>query len=155
MTHYKSNLRDIEFNLFEVFRVQEYFGQGPFSHMDHDTARGVLQEVERLALNTFSDGFVEGDRTPLKLEDGNVTVPKGISKALDAYFRGGWHQMSLPEDLGGFGSTPSLTWAATAMLLGANPAALMYCAGPFFAAIAEPLVTPEQRARWVKPWVER
>ena len=155
MTHYKSNLRDIEFNLFEVFKVQEYFGDGPFSHMDIDTARGILSEVERLALHEFSDGFVEGDRVPLKLEDGDVTIPDGMSKALDAYFQGGWHQMNLPENLGGFGSTPSLTWAATGMLLGANPAALMYCAGPFFAAIADPLVTEEQREYWIKPWVEK
>jgi alkylation response protein AidB-like acyl-CoA dehydrogenase len=41
------------------------------------------------------------------------------------------------------------------MLTGANPAALMYCAGPFFAAIADPLVTDEQRERWIKPWIEQ
>ena len=155
MTHYKSNLRDIEFNLFEVFKVQEYFGHGPFSHMDHETARGLLSEVERLATGPFSDGFVEGDRVPLKLDKGEVTIPEGISKALDAYFSGGWHQMNLPQSLGGFGSTPSLTWAATAMLVGANPAALMYCAGPFFAAIANELVTDEQREYWIKPWVDK
>ena len=155
MTHYKSNLRDIEFNLFEVFKVQEYFGQGAFAHMDLDTARGLLSEVERLATNEFSDGFVEGDRVPLTLENGDVTIPAGISKALDAYFGGGWHQMNLPPHLGGFGSSPSLTWAATAMLVGANPAALMYSAGPFFAAIADPLVTDEQREYWIKPWVDK
>ena len=155
MAHYKSNLRDIEFNLFEVFKVQEYFGRGAFSHMDEETARGLLSEVERLATGPFADGFVEGDRVPLKLEDGDVTVPEGISKALDAYFEGGWHQMNLPEHLGGFGSSPSLTWAATAMLVGANPAALLYCAGPFFAAIADELVTEEQRERWIKPWVSK
>ncbi len=154
MTHYKSNLRDIEFNLFEVFTVQEYFGHGPFSHMDYETARGALSEVERLARTAFADSFVEGDRTPLQLHDGDVTIPDGLHKSLDAYFGGEWHRMNLPEHLGGFGSTPSLTWAMTAMLVGANPAALMYCAGPFFAAIADPLVTDEQREYWIKPWVE-
>ena len=155
MTHYKSNLRDIEFNLFEVFKVQEYFGQGAFSHMDEETARGLLSEVERLAKGPFADSFVEGDRVPLRLEDGEVTIPEGIGKALTAYFEGGWHHMNLPEHLGGFGSSPSLTWAATSMLLGANPAALMYSAGPFFAAIADELVTEEQREYWIKPWVEK
>ena len=155
MTHYKSNLRDIEFNLFEVFKVQEYFGQGPFSHMDLDTARGLLSEVERLAKGPFADSFVEGDRIPLKLENGDVTIPEGIGKALTAYFDGGWHHMNLPTHLGGFGSSPSLTWAATSMLLGANPAALMYSAGPFFAAIADELVTEEQREYWIKPWVDK
>jgi alkylation response protein AidB-like acyl-CoA dehydrogenase len=156
MTHYKSNLRDIHFNLFEVNRGAEYYGTGPFSQMDTDTARGVLSEVERLASGPFADSFVEGDRVKLELDEhGDVTIPGGISKSLDAYFEGGWGALNLPEHLGGFGAPPSLKWAASAMLTGANPAALMYCAGPFFAAIADPLVTDEQRERWVLPWVER
>ena len=157
MTHYKSNVRDIEFNLFEVFRVQDYLGQGPFEQMDEATARSVLDEIERIATGPFAASFVEGDRTPLKLdlETGDVTLPDGIKRALDAYFQGQWYRMSLPEHLGGFGATPSLQWAASSMLLGANPSALLYVAGPFFAAIADALVTEEQRERWVKPWVER
>ena len=39
MTHYKSNLRDLEFNLFEVFNRQEIMGSGPFEDLDEDTAR--------------------------------------------------------------------------------------------------------------------
>ena len=53
MSHYKSNLRDIEFNLFEVFRAQERLGSGPYADMDVDTARTILEEVERLALSLF------------------------------------------------------------------------------------------------------
>ncbi|MGD2101832.1 MAG: acyl-CoA dehydrogenase N-terminal domain-containing protein, partial [Acidimicrobiia bacterium] len=35
MSHYKSNLRDIEFNLFEFSRIHEYAGQ--WSELDRDT----------------------------------------------------------------------------------------------------------------------
>ena len=42
MTHYKSNLRDIEFNLFEVFGAGDRLGTGPFAEMDADTARDFL-----------------------------------------------------------------------------------------------------------------
>ena len=31
MSHYKSNLRDIEFNLFEVLGGTSYLGTGPFA----------------------------------------------------------------------------------------------------------------------------
>ena len=31
MGHYRANVRDIEFNLFEVFRVQDRLGSGPFA----------------------------------------------------------------------------------------------------------------------------
>ena len=49
MTHYKSNLRDLEFNLFEVFGADQAFGQAPFDEIDAETARDVLAEVNRLA----------------------------------------------------------------------------------------------------------
>jgi alkylation response protein AidB-like acyl-CoA dehydrogenase len=156
MTHYKSNLRDVRFNIFEVNRGGEYYGTGPFAQMDPETALGVLEEVERLAVGPFAASFVEGDRVKLELDDeGNVTVPAGINASLDAYFEGGWGALNLPEHLGGFGAPPSLKWASSAMLTGANPAALLYCGGPFFAAIADEVVTDEQRERWIRPWVER
>jgi alkylation response protein AidB-like acyl-CoA dehydrogenase len=154
MGHYRSNLRDLQFNLFEVLRTQDAMGAGPFTHMDEDTAREVLSEVERLATGPFADGFEEGDRVPLVLQHGDVTVPDGIKRALDAFFDGEWYRLSLPEHLGGLGATRSLAWACSGLLLGANPAVLMYCAGPFFAAIVDPLVTEAQHARWVVPMVE-
>ena len=49
MSHYKSNLRDIEFNLFEVLGRDEVLGTGPFAEIDGDTARAILAEVDRLA----------------------------------------------------------------------------------------------------------
>ena len=155
MGHYLSNLRDLEFNLFEVFRVQDYLGTGPFDQIDADVAHDALVEVERLASTTFAGSFVEGDRTPLRLDDGDVTIPEGIKRSLDAFFDGEWHRMNLPPRLGGYGAPPSLRWATSEMLLGANPAVLMYCAGPAFAAILDRLVTEEQHERWVVPMVER
>ena len=51
MGHYKSNVRDIEFNLFEVFGRQEVLGQGLYEDVDTDTAKEILHEVARLAEN--------------------------------------------------------------------------------------------------------
>ena len=34
MSHYKSNIRDIEFNLFEVLGRDEVLGEGPFEDVD-------------------------------------------------------------------------------------------------------------------------
>ena len=155
MTHYRSNLRDIQFNLFEVLGTHERFGSGPYRQMDRDSAEAVLEEIERLAREDFAASFVEGDRVPLELADGDVAIPEGTKRSLDAYFGGGWEGLTLPESLGGLGAPKSLSWAAQSMLLGANPAAFMYAAGPFFAAITEELATDEQRERWVRPWVER
>ena len=49
MGHYRSNLRDVEFNLFEFLRVGDYLGTGPFESLDEAAAGDVLRELERLA----------------------------------------------------------------------------------------------------------
>ncbi|HZG94302.1 MAG TPA: acyl-CoA dehydrogenase family protein, partial [Mycobacteriales bacterium] len=157
MTHYRSNLRDIEFNLFEVFKVQEHLGTGPFSQMDPDTARGVLGEIERVASGPIAESYVDGDRTPPELDvaTGEVKLPPSFHTALDAYFDGEWYRMDLPEHLGGFGAPPSLRWAAAELLCGANAAVFLYCVGPLFAKILDGIATEEQRARIVQPMLDR
>ena len=49
MGHYKANLRDLEFNLFEVFGRDRVLGTGPYADVDVDTAKAVLAEVRALA----------------------------------------------------------------------------------------------------------
>jgi len=49
VSHYKSNVRDQVFNLFEVFGVDKVLGEGSFSDLDVDTAREMLGEMSRLA----------------------------------------------------------------------------------------------------------
>ena len=53
MSHYKSNLRDIEFNLFEVLGRDEVLGTGPFAEVDGETAREVLAE------HSYSDDEID------------------------------------------------------------------------------------------------
>lgn len=64
MSHYKSNVRDQEFNLFEVLGVDKALGQGAFSDIDTDTAREMLAEMARLAEGPIAESFVDGDRNP-------------------------------------------------------------------------------------------
>jgi alkylation response protein AidB-like acyl-CoA dehydrogenase len=157
MSHYKSNLRDIEFNLYEVLGTNERLGQGPFADMDLDTARNVLREVDRLATEDFAASFTEGDRTPPSFDPvtGTVTLPDGLKKSLDAFFEGEWFRLDLPEHLGGYGAPPSLRWAAAELLCGANAPAFMYAVGPLFAKILEGIATEEQKARFVTPMIDR
>ncbi|HUG86207.1 MAG TPA: acyl-CoA dehydrogenase [Euzebya sp.] len=157
MTHYKSNLRDVFFNLFEVNKVQDHLGTGPFEPMDADAAKDVLREVDRLSREDFAASFAAADRTPLQLdaEAGEVTVPAELNRSLDAFFDNDWHLLYVPTHLGGFGASPSVSWAASELLVGANPAAFFFTAGPFFAAILDDVATPHQRERFVTPMVER
>jgi len=75
MTHYKSNLRDLEFNLFEVFGAQQAFGKAPFDEIDVDTARDILVEVNRLAREDLAASYTEADRNPPKFDPATHTAP--------------------------------------------------------------------------------
>ncbi|HLZ38833.1 MAG TPA: acyl-CoA dehydrogenase [Mycobacteriales bacterium] len=158
MGHYKSNVRDIEFNLFEVFGRQDVLGAGPYAEMDVDTARSVLDEVRRLAENELAESFVDADRNPpvFDPEGSTVVIPESFKKSFKTLMDAEWYRMELPEELGGSGAPPSLRWAAAELLLGANPPAFMYMAGPGFGAILYRLGNEDQRrlAHWVveKKW---
>ncbi|WP_049571467.1 acyl-CoA dehydrogenase [Nonomuraea sp. SBT364] len=156
MGHYKSNVRDLEFNLFEVFGRREILGSGPYADVDEDTARSILGEVERLATGVLADSFEEGDRNPPVFDaaTGSVTLPDGFKKSFKALVDGGWAHLDLPTDLGGPGIPRSLAWATAEMVLGANPALYMYAAGPNFAYTLWTVGTPEQK-RFAELAIER
>ena len=137
MSHYKSNLRDIEFNLLEVLGRDEVLGQGPYAEMDVDTAREVLSEIDRLAKHELAESFAEADRNPpvFDPETHEVRMPEGFKKSYHAYMDAEWFKLELPPELGGQPTPPSLRWAAAELVLGANPPVHMYAAGPNFAHV--------------------
>ncbi|WP_328524581.1 acyl-CoA dehydrogenase [Kribbella sp. NBC_00359] len=137
MSHYKSNLRDIEFNLLEVLGRDEVLGQGPYADMDVDTAREVLAEIDRLAKHELAGSFAEADRNPPVFDPDTheVRMPEAFKKSYHAYMDAEWFKLELPAELGGQPTPPSLRWAAAELVLGANPAVHMYAAGPNFAHV--------------------
>ena len=158
MGHYKSNLRDLEFNLFEVFGRGEVLGQGPYADVDADTAREMLKEYARLAENEFAESFADADRNPpvFDPETSSVTMPESFAKSYKAFQDSGFWSLDLPAELDGTVAPPSLRWAMNELVLGANPAIGMFGASYAFAKLLFLLGTPEQKklAKWIaeKGW---
>ncbi|WP_329615236.1 acyl-CoA dehydrogenase [Streptomyces brevispora] len=137
MGHYKSNLRDIEFNLFEVLGRDKLYGTGPFAEMDVETAKSILDEVARLAENELADSYADADRNPpvFDPETSTAPVPDSFKKSYQAFMDSEYWRLGLPEEIGGTTSPRSLIWGYAELLLGANPAVWMYSSGPAFAGI--------------------
>jgi len=157
MLHYKSNLRDIMFNLFEVLDINRtVLGQGEFTAMDEATARETLVALDKFAKEMLAPSFVEGDRTPLQLDkQGNVKIPEGIKKSLKDWHDAEWNKLELPERLGGYGAPPSLQWAAFELISGANPVTTFYQFGTFMARIIDDLGTDAQKKRYVQQMLDK
>ncbi len=148
MGHYRANLRDLEFNLFEVFGTGDRLGSGPYADLDIATAGEILTEVQRLATGPLAASYAAGDRQPPVFDPATSrvrTLPE-FRASFAALMDAEWFRLDLPEHLGGTGAPPTLRWAVSEMLLGANPAAFMYMSGPGFAAILDDLGNADQRA---------
>ncbi len=156
MGHYKSNVRDLEFNLFELFKIQQVFGGEEFPELDEDTARTFLAEMRTLAEGPLADSFAEGDRNPpvFDPETHSVAIPEAFKKSVKAITEAGWDRVGLQEELGGTPVPRSLSWAIQEMILGANPAVWTYSGGAGFAQIFYNIATDEQK-KWAEFVAER
>jgi alkylation response protein AidB-like acyl-CoA dehydrogenase len=156
MSHFKSNLRDIEFNLFEVLNRQELLGSPPHEDLDAETVRGILDEVERLSSGPLAESFADADRNPPVFDPAthSVRMPESFERSFRTFIDAEWFRLVLPPELGGSAAPNSLCWAVAELILGANPAIWMYSSGPTFAKALYLLGTPEQR-RFAEFAVER
>ena len=154
MSHYKSNLRDIEFNLFEVHRIADYLGSPPWSDLDQDTVRHLLSEVERLARERFASSYTDQDRIPLRLVDGEVKLPESVKDGVRAYKEGGWNRLGLEEELGGTPVPPTVHWSVQEMLLASNTTVTFYGGGALFARVLHQEGTEGQK-EFARLWMDR
>jgi alkylation response protein AidB-like acyl-CoA dehydrogenase len=156
VSHYKSNVRDEAFNLFDVFGIDKVFGEGKFSDLDTETAREMLAEMARLAEGPIAESFAEADRNPpvFDPETHSVSLPESFKKSVHAVLDAGWDKVGIAEELGGMPMPRALVWALHEMILGANPAVWMYAGGAGFANILYNLGTEEQK-KWAVIAAER
>ncbi|MFD5178227.1 acyl-CoA dehydrogenase [Nocardia sp. NPDC058379] len=156
MGHYKSNVRDLEFNLLEVFGLADVLRSGAFGDLDDDTVRTMLAEAARIAEGPVAASFAETDRNPPEFDPSTHTVrlPEGFKRSVRAWQDAEWWRVAKSEAIGGIAAPRMLAWAINELLLGAQPAAYMYLTGPGMADIVERIGTDEQR-RWGRIAVEK
>ena len=156
MGHYKSNVRDLEFNLFEVLGLDATLATGAYGDLDSDTVREMLSEVRRLAEGPLGESFADADRNPpvFDPETHTVAIPESFKKSFKSLQDGGWDKLGVDEELGGLAVPRTVYWAIAELLLGAQPAAFMYAAGAGFSQIFYNNATEEQK-KWAVIAAER
>ncbi|WP_433193655.1 acyl-CoA dehydrogenase [Nocardia sp. CA-107356] len=155
MGHYKSNVRDLEFNLFEVLGLNTILGTGAFGDLDGDTVRSMLAEAARLAEGPLAESFADADRNPPTFDAAthSVRLPDLLEQSIRAWRDGEWFRVGLDEAIGGVAAPAVLKWAINEFVLGAQPAAYMYLSGPTMAHIVH-AVGDDQQKRWASMAVD-
>ncbi len=156
MGHYKSNVRDLEFNLFEVLDLEKVLATGEFGDLDGPTVREMLAEAAHLAEGPLAESFADGDRHPPTFDPDThiVTLPEAFKTSFRAWQRSEWFRIGLLEEVGGVPAPAMVAWAINELPLGAQPAAFMYMAGPVLANILYQIGN-EQQKRWAAMAAER
>ncbi|BDU08906.1 acyl-CoA dehydrogenase [Nocardia cyriacigeorgica] len=149
MGHYKANLRDIEFNLFEVLGLDKLLDTGAYGDLDSETVREILAEVKRLAEGPVAESFAAADRDPVQFvpDEHTITVPDALRQTLATVREADWSRLGLPEGMGGTPAPSALVWAVNEMITCANPSASFFNMGPVMAAVLYNIGT-EQQQRW-------
>jgi alkylation response protein AidB-like acyl-CoA dehydrogenase len=156
LSHYIANVRDLEFNIFEVLDVGAVLGTGSYSDLDADTVRTILSEAARLATGPVAESFAFADRNPPVFDpaEHTISVPDELVKTVHAIKEAGWWRLGLAEDIGGMPAPPPLAWAVSEMIFCANPSASFFCLGPFMAQ-ALYVEGNEQQKHWAAEGIER
>ncbi|MGY1988871.1 acyl-CoA dehydrogenase [Mycolicibacterium fortuitum] len=152
MGHYIANVRDIEFNLFQVLTLGPVIDSGAFGDLDTDTARTMLDEVARFAEGVVAESFADADRNPPEFDPAthDITVPGPLAKTVQAVKDAEWWRIGLAESAGGTPAPASLVWAIQEMIMCANPSAMFfYGLGPAMAHTLAEVGTEEQQ-RWAR-----
>jgi alkylation response protein AidB-like acyl-CoA dehydrogenase len=152
VNHYRSNLADVRFNLFEVFGRDKVYGTGPWEDLDVETANDMLQAGAHLAENDLADSFRD-DAWSLEFDPatGTVRLPESVKKSYAAYVNAQWWRMDVDAALGGIAAPPSLRWAMCEFPMGSNPSLVFYAQGYPLANILYNHGTEAQKriAEWI------
>ncbi|OBG96817.1 butyryl-CoA dehydrogenase [Mycobacterium sp. E136] len=156
MGHYRSNVRDLEFNLFEVLGLDKALATGEFGDLDGDSVRQMLDEAARQAEGPLAESFAESDRHPPTFDPvtHEVTLPEPFKKSFRAWHQGEWFRVGMAEDIGGVSAPAAVEWAINEFVLGGNPAVFIYQAGSKMADILYGIGNEQQR-HWASLMVER
>src|SRR6201996_7420948 len=156
MGHYKSNVRDLEFNLFETLGLEQVLADQEFGDLDGESVREMLSEAARLAEGPVAESFADGDRHPPPFDpDAHVvTLPEPFKKSLSAWRDGEWFRVGLNEGVGGVPAPSMVQWAINELVLGANPPVFMFMAGPILANILYGIGNEQQRL-WASMAIDR
>ncbi|KAA0022245.1 acyl-CoA dehydrogenase [Antrihabitans cavernicola] len=156
MGHYKSAVRDLEFNIFEVFGVGALLDGGAYGDLDTDTAREMLAEVARLAEGPIAETFAEADRHPVGFDSATheITVPDELRKTLRAVQDGDWSRVGMYEGMGGVPAPSVIVWSIAEMIVVANPALSFFNLGPVMGNVLYG-VGDDQQKHWAKEGYDR
>lgn len=129
MGQYVAPLRDMQFVLHELLKVEDEFKQLPaHAEIDKDIINQVLEEGGKFTSQVLFPLNHSGDREGCRLDKEThvVHTPKGFKEAYQQYVEAGWPALSCDPEYGGQGLPVTVNNSFYEMLNSSNQAWTMY-----------------------------
>ena len=122
MGHYKADLRDIEFNLTELLKVQDWKDYG----LEENDIKGIVSEYNKYVENEVFPTREPSDQVGVKYVNGKVVVPEVLHGVNRSFYENGWFALGMPAEIEGTPVPEALYVSCMSMATGANCAWTMY-----------------------------
>jgi len=120
MAKFRTDLRDVYFNLFDYLNVSD-----GTDFQDQDL-KDIVEEFNKFVESEIWPTREAGDLEGVKLTSDGVKVPACFKPALEQYYQNGWFALGKPEDIGGMPAPHTVSFVCTSIYCGANMGFSMY-----------------------------
>ncbi len=121
MHSYKAPLRDMQFLLYDILKVQD---QGnaiqAYSEATQDVVSAVLEEAAKFCENELHPINRSGDEEGCTFDKGNVKTAKGFKEAYGKFVEGGWPGLGCDPAFGGQGLITPVNFLFDEMISASN-----------------------------------
>ncbi|QTH62850.1 acyl-CoA dehydrogenase C-terminal domain-containing protein [Psychrosphaera ytuae] len=128
MSQYNAPLNDMNFILFDTFKVQEFWQENAHlsESIDVDTAMAILAESAKVTEEAIAPFSRAADEEGVKFDSGDVTTPASYKDSYNVVAEGGWIGLAGNPEFGGMGMPKSITAMHEEMMCSADLAFALY-----------------------------
>jgi hypothetical protein len=128
MSIYQAPLADMRFNLFQLWKVQQFWAQNSIlaERIEADTANAILDEAGKVTAELIAPKAQLADEIGVKWQAGSVTTPDHYKTNYQQLCEGGWTALSGDPEFGGMGMPKSLATLYEEMMCSADIAFSLY-----------------------------
>ncbi len=126
MPTYKAPIKDVEFLLNDVLKVERFSKLGSFAEATPDLVSAILEEAGKFTQEVMQPLNQSGDAQGCTYDNGAVTTPDGFKQAYRQFVENGWGGLSADPDYGGQGLPQVIGAIVNEFASSANMAFAMY-----------------------------
>ena len=121
MHSYSAPLRDMQFLLFDIIKIQEQGNAIPsYADATPDIVSAILEEGAKFCTNVLHPINRIGDEEGCTFDKGSVKTAPGFKQAYDKFVEGGWAGLACDPEFGGQGLVTPIFFLFDEMICSTN-----------------------------------